>query len=721
MTLPFPSPLRGLPSLPGVEPLKYGLGAWSDHVSFAFDLVAALRPALLVELGTFSGESYFAFCQAAREARTGTRAYAVDTWEGDEHAGALDASAFAQVDAHNRERYAAFSQLIRGTFDSARPQFTDGSIDLLHIDGLHTYEAVRHDFENWRSAVRPGGVVLFHDTAARHADFGVWRLWEELSRGAPGRAFEFRHGYGLGVLRLAGPEPASPFLRALFGAGERAASDFREYYERAAADLRFRKTYPGAVSPPPDPTDRSGELAAPAARPFVGLQVFFPTPGGIPAGGSSPYREADSLTVQFRPGAWRRVVVPLPEDYDGGPLRLDPVNCFGLVDLAGIRVTSRALAGPALWVCRTRADLARLTVGGSARPVANPRALSLFSFGLDPVLLLPELDLAAAGAAGEPLQLEVWLRVRATWGDLADPVSAWLDAHEQRPALTTALAEAHAALDEATNFARTEREQALTVQAGEFERLRTELEAAHARNLEAAATDREATYAESETVREELDAARTERLLAATEAHVCRRDLARAQEQSAALTEQLAAETRARHEVQVGAAAVEAHLRRTLEAEVDAARVHARNLAAVGDRLRQQIESERAAAANEVRRWRETAAAAKRGRTQLEAERDQARIRAEELDRQRETERHRDREQAQAQADTSEQHRQELARERAELEERLRTVAGHLADTERAYRTELAQRRAVQASLLWKLGRPWRGTKRLLDGKADQG
>lgn len=39
-------------------------------------------------------------------------------------------------------------------------------IDVLHIDGDHSYEGVKRDYENWARFVRAGGVVLFHDVEA---------------------------------------------------------------------------------------------------------------------------------------------------------------------------------------------------------------------------------------------------------------------------------------------------------------------------------------------------------------------------------------------------------------------------------------------------------------------------------------------------------------------------------------------------------------------------
>ena len=95
------------------EPRLYGVGAWTSHLHFAYDLVAVLRPPLLVELGVDRGESYFAFCQSAAENKTGTRCFGVDSWQGDQHAGGYDETTFAQVSAHNRENYEAFSTLIR--------------------------------------------------------------------------------------------------------------------------------------------------------------------------------------------------------------------------------------------------------------------------------------------------------------------------------------------------------------------------------------------------------------------------------------------------------------------------------------------------------------------------------------------------------------------------------------------------------------------------------
>jgi Methyltransferase domain len=174
---------------------------WIGHLPFAAWITKEVSPKIFVELGTHTGNSYFSFCQAIMESGTASQCYAVDTWQGDVHAGQYSDEIFTKVNAHNQEHYAGFSRLLRMTFDEANKSFSDESIELLHIDGLHTYEAVRHDFETWLPKLAPGAVVMFHDTNVRERDFGVWQLWEELQTQYP-RNIEFVHSHGLGVLQL---------------------------------------------------------------------------------------------------------------------------------------------------------------------------------------------------------------------------------------------------------------------------------------------------------------------------------------------------------------------------------------------------------------------------------------------------------------------------------------------------------------------------------------
>lgn len=187
--------------------------AWLEHTPFAAWLISALQPRIMVELGTHRAVSYMAFCQASSKLSVPAKCFAVDTWKGDDHAGKYSESIFRDVQDLNQP-YENFSTLVRSKFDEALSQFQDGSIDLLHIDGFHTYEAVSHDFNSWLPKMSQRGVVLFHDTAVHKKDFGVWRLWSELSEQHP--HFHFSHGFGLGVLSVgANPCPLIQCLCAL--------------------------------------------------------------------------------------------------------------------------------------------------------------------------------------------------------------------------------------------------------------------------------------------------------------------------------------------------------------------------------------------------------------------------------------------------------------------------------------------------------------------------
>lgn len=179
------------------HPSYIPLTAWLRHGPFAMWLVKAARPRKIVELGSHYGYSYFAFCQAVRDAGLTTKCFAVDTWQGDEHSGSYGEDVFAAVQAENRQ-YEDFSTLLRKTFVEALDDIEDGSVDLLHIDGRHFYEDVKNDFEIWIPKLAKRAIVLFHDTEVRMRNFGVWKYWSELKE--DNETFNFPHQHGLGVL-----------------------------------------------------------------------------------------------------------------------------------------------------------------------------------------------------------------------------------------------------------------------------------------------------------------------------------------------------------------------------------------------------------------------------------------------------------------------------------------------------------------------------------------
>ena len=271
--------------------------AWTEHAPFAFWLCDAVRPRRFIELGTHYGYSYFAICQAIDRLGLGTAAYAVDTWQGDEHAGFYDESVFQSVALRNGEKYSAFSTLLRSTFDEALGYFADKSVDLLHIDGRHLHEDVAHDFATWRPKLTDNAVVLFHDTNVRERGFGVWGFFAELASQLP--SFQFFHGHGLGVLVPGGQVP--PGLSPLFAALPETADRVRAAYGALGAALSLRREISGLRSAVVDRdrkiaalgaalSDAERRTAVPRPDPFGATRSVRPAP----AAGACEWRPRNS-------------------------------------------------------------------------------------------------------------------------------------------------------------------------------------------------------------------------------------------------------------------------------------------------------------------------------------------------------------------------------------------------------------------------------------------
>ena len=157
--------LAGIPS-------GWGNGDTTGHVVFVDWLIEEMKPKVTVDLGIDYGYSLIAFAH-----NNPGKVFGIDGFEGDEWTG--NRNTYDQVCGHITNLQLNNVTLIKGYFDDVVKTW-DTEIDLLHIDGFHSYEAVKNDFEKWSGFVPNTGVILFHDTDSHDARFGVKQFFNEI-------------------------------------------------------------------------------------------------------------------------------------------------------------------------------------------------------------------------------------------------------------------------------------------------------------------------------------------------------------------------------------------------------------------------------------------------------------------------------------------------------------------------------------------------------------
>ena len=186
--------LRGLRSLPAqfrsarsksrANYIRSGLG---DSAELLYGLVRSMKPEVCVEIGSALGKSASYIGMALKENGRGML-YAIDPHEPTNW---NDVDAIDSLKEFNRNIAAAgvreYVSLIRSYSDAAARNWKL-PIDIIFIDGDHSYDGVKRDWELFLPHVKPSGVVIFHDTmwdlppyvGTVRSDMGVPRFVDEL-------------------------------------------------------------------------------------------------------------------------------------------------------------------------------------------------------------------------------------------------------------------------------------------------------------------------------------------------------------------------------------------------------------------------------------------------------------------------------------------------------------------------------------------------------------
>jgi predicted O-methyltransferase YrrM len=164
------------------------------------ELVSADKPLRVLEIGTGNGGTLFALAWASAP---GARILSIDLTIYPTERRIL----YRTFAADRRVDVWAADSHLEATRDRVAAHFGQQPLDLVFIDGDHTYDSVRRDYELYAPLVREGGIIAFHDIVdGRYEAVGdVPRFWREVQPNLTPTAelVESWHqgGFGIGVGR----------------------------------------------------------------------------------------------------------------------------------------------------------------------------------------------------------------------------------------------------------------------------------------------------------------------------------------------------------------------------------------------------------------------------------------------------------------------------------------------------------------------------------------
>jgi cephalosporin hydroxylase len=175
------------------------------EIAKLLEIVAELRPKVVLEIGTERGGTLFLF---TRVADPEAKIISIDL-PGGPFGGGYPRWKIPLYKSFSKEGQKIYL-IRRDSHDSQTLKEVERilggeKVDFLFVDGDHTYEGVKRDFEMYSPLVREGGIIAFHDIVPGPLENvgGVPEFWKEIK-------MKYKHmeivkdwnqsGYGIGVI-----------------------------------------------------------------------------------------------------------------------------------------------------------------------------------------------------------------------------------------------------------------------------------------------------------------------------------------------------------------------------------------------------------------------------------------------------------------------------------------------------------------------------------------
>lgn len=168
--------------------------------------IARIKPSIICEIGTYRGGTLFLWTQAARNDAI---IISMDYPPGLNYSYIPDRQYFYQHFAKHKQSIfciAGNSHSLQ-TKNKVSHLLNNREIDFLFIDGDHSYEGVKADFDMYSKFVKDNGIIGFHDILPRSQfpEIQVYKLWNELKRKYEVVEFvdkSFKNTIGIGILKF---------------------------------------------------------------------------------------------------------------------------------------------------------------------------------------------------------------------------------------------------------------------------------------------------------------------------------------------------------------------------------------------------------------------------------------------------------------------------------------------------------------------------------------